>query len=88
MRTQMLLMRAGKQVGVVVRVGAEAEAAELSHLAASGAACQPSVLGAPAVRARHSAAEPQSRLLVASRQRHMLCVCVCALVCQQDSRLY
>lgn len=63
-------MRARKQVGDVVCVGAAAEAAELSHLAAFGPACQPSAR-TPAVRAHHSAAEPQSRLLVASQQRHM-----------------
>lgn len=66
----MPLMRACKQVEDVVRVGAAAEAAELSHLAAFGPACQPSVC-TPAVGAHHSAAEPQSRLLVASPQRHM-----------------
>lgn len=75
-------MRARKQVVDVVCVGAAAEAAELSHLAAFGPACQPSAR-TPAVRAHHSAAEPQSRLLVASQQRHMRLhmLCARALLC-------
>lgn len=75
----MPLTRADKQVGVVVRVGAAAEAAALSHLAAFGPACQPSAC-TPAVRAHHSAAEPQSRLLVASQPRHMRVYMLCTLV--------
>lgn len=60
-------------LGVVdaVCVGVAAEAAELSHLATFGPACQAICSCFPAVQAHHLTAEPQSRLLVASEQRYM-----------------